>query len=140
MNDKRGSRKRILLIIGGIATAFVLCGVITVTQLDHTILIRSDSDGVEFEMDKDNITCVLVKGEFPYLRVFCPHEEEFVRDENGDITEIIDTYSMEANLFLLGRSMVSMKLNIETSDDITHTYILKFADGDKKIVNGKEVE
>lgn len=31
-------------------------------------------------------------------------------------------------------------IDIETSDDVTYIYILKFKDGDMKVVNGKVVE
>ena len=132
--------KKTFSIIGGVVVVLVLCGVIAVTWLDHTILLRSDFNGLEYEMEGNWITCISVKGEFPYSRVLCPHEKEPVRDGGGNIVEIVDTYTMTADLSLLGRSAVSMKLDIETSDDVTYTYILKFADGDMKIVNGKVVE
>lgn len=132
--------KKTFFIIGGVAVVLVLCEVIAATWLDHTILLRSDFNGIEYEMEGNQITCISVKGEFPYLRVFCPHERESVRDAGGNIVEIVDTYTMTAGLSLLGRSAVSMKLDIETSDDVAYTYILKFSDGDMKIVNGKVVE
>ena len=132
--------KKTFFIIGGAAVALVLCGVITATWLDHTILLRSDFNGIEYEMEGNRITCISVKGKFPYLRVLCPHEKDSVRDAGGNIVEIVDTHTMIAGLSLLGRSAVSMKLDIETSDDVTYTYILKFSDGDMKIVNGKVVE
>lgn len=132
--------KKTFFIIGGMTVILVLCGVIAVKWLAHTILLRSDFNGIEYEMEGNQITCISVKGEFPYLRVLCPHESESVRDAGGNIVEIVDTYTMTADLSLLGRSAVSMKLDIETSDDVTYTYILKFSDGDMKIVNGKVVE
>lgn len=39
-----------------------------------------------------------------------------------------------------GQSMVSMKLNIETEDETTCTYILRFADKEVRIVDGKVVQ
>lgn len=56
------------------------------------------------------------------------------------MTEKICTYTMQAEPAFFGQSMVTMNLNIETSNEMTCTYILKFADKDVKIVNGKVVE
>jgi hypothetical protein len=47
---------------------------------------------------------------------------------------------MQAEPAFFGQSMTSMKLNVEVSDEVICTYILKFADKDVKIVNGKVVE
>ena len=140
MSSKQGQGKKKLLIRYGIAAALILCVAIVVTQLDHTKLIRSDSSGVEFETEDNRITCVSVKGKFPYSRVLCPHERESVQDSNGNVIEVVDTYTMTADISLLGRSVVSMKLDIEASDDAARTYILKFADGDMRIINGKVVD
>lgn len=82
------------------------------------MLLRSDYSGIEYEIEDDQIICISVKSKFPYLRVLCPHETESIRDADGNIIEIIDTYTMAANLSLLGRNAVSMKLDIETSDDV----------------------
>lgn len=56
-------------------------------------------------------------------------------DATGTITEI---YTIEAE-FSLNRQN-SFKINILTSAEVNHTYILKFADKDITIVNGKVVE
>lgn len=58
----------------------------------------------------------------------------------GIVAEKISTYKMQAEPSFFGQSMVTMRLKIETTDEMTHTYILKFADKDVKIVNGKVVE
>lgn len=139
MNGKRSSRTRKLMGCS-IAVVLVLFAVIAAQQLDRTMLIRSDSAGIEYEMKDNLITCISVKGIFPYSRILCPHERKSVQDASGNVIEIVDTYTMTAELSLLGRSAVSMKLDIDTSDDAVLTYILKFADGDMKIVNGKVVD
>lgn len=140
MRNKRGSHTKIFLMVFGVVAALVFCIVIVVKQLDRTMLLRSDYSGIEYEIEDDQIICISVKSKFPYSRVLCPHETESIQDADGNIIEIIDTYTMAANLSLLGRNAVSMKLDIETSDDVAYIYILKFADGDIKIINGKVVE
>ncbi len=91
-------------------------------------------------MEEDCVTCIEIRGQFPYLRVNCPLGYDEVRDKTDRVTEKICTYTMQAEPAFLGQSIVSMKLDIESSDEITYTYILKFADKDVKITNGKVVE
>ena len=81
-----------------------------------------------------------IRGQFPYLRVFCPLVRDEVQDEAGHVKEKIYTYTMQAEPAFLGQSMSSMKLDVEVSDEVTCTYILKFLDKDVEIVNGRLVE
>lgn len=136
----KGLRKKILCFLGGIAALLSLCGVIAVRLLDHPIQLRSDSPGVEFVTENGQITYVTVRGQFPYERVICPLENSDMQDSSGSVTEKISTYKMQAEPSFFGQSMVTMRLKIETTDEMPHTYILKFADKDVKIVNGKVVE
>lgn len=138
--NPKGLRKKILCILGGIAAVLILCGVIAVPLLDHPILLRSNSPGVEFVTENGQITYVAVRGQFPYIRVICPLENNNMQDPSGRVTEKISTYKMQAEPSFFGRSEVTLKLKIETSDEVVRTYILKFADKDVKIVNGKVVE
>lgn len=140
MKQKSNTRKKIIYAIAGVVTVLIICGIVGIALLNHTVQIRSDSAGVTFEMDDDRITCVSIKGQFPYLRVTCPFEEDFVQDAEGNVIETIRTYTMEAEPFVIGKSVLSMNLNIEASNGMTYTYILKFADKDVTIVNGKVVE
>ncbi|MDE7178001.1 MAG: hypothetical protein K2O59_09310 [Lachnospiraceae bacterium] len=133
-------RKKILCSLGGIAALLILCGVIMIRLSDHPIQLRSDSPGVEFVTENGQITYVTVRGQFPYERVICPLENSDMQDSSGRVTEKISTYKMQAEASFFGQSMVTMRLKIETTDEMTHTYILKFADKDVKIVNGKVVE
>lgn len=138
--NTKGSRKKTLCIPGGIVAVLIICGVIAVRLLDHPIQLRSDSPGVEFVTENGKITYVTVRGQFPYERVICPRENSDMQDSSGSVTEKISTYKMQAEPSFFGQSMVTMRLKIETTDEMTHTYILKFADKDVKIVNGKVVE
>ena len=136
----KGLRKKILCILGGIAVLLILYGVIAVCLSDHPIQLRSDSPGVEFVTENGLITSVAVRGQFPYVRVLCPLENSYMQDSSGSVIEKISTYKMQAEPSFFGQSMVTMRLNIETPNEMTRTYILKFADKDVKIVNGKVVE
>ncbi len=138
--NSKSLRKKILCIVGGAAAVLILCGVAAVLLLNRPIQLRSDSAEVEFVTENGQITCVAVRGRFPYVRVNCPFESDDIQDPSGNVTEKIYTYTMQAEPSLFGQSMVSMKLDIEASDEIICTYILKFADKDMKIVNGKVVE
>ena len=132
--------RKVFFIVGGIAAAIILCGAAAIMLLNHPIQLRSDSAGVEFVTEDGQITCVAVRGQFPYLQVNCPLENDYVQDPAGNVTEKIYTYTMQAEPAFFGQSMVTMNLSIETSNEMTCTYILKFADKDVKIVNGKVVE
>lgn len=75
-----------------------------------------------------------------YLRVVCPLDKEVVQDAAGNVEEEIYIYTMQAEPTFLGTGMMNLKIDVETSDEIIFTYILKFADKDVKITNGKVVE
>lgn len=132
--------RKILFIVGSMAAVIILCGAAAMMLLNHPIQLRSDSAGVEFVTEEGQITCVAVRGQFPYVLVNCPMENDYVQDQAGNVTEKIYTYTMQAESAFFDQSMATMKLNIEASNEMTYTYILKFADKDVKIVNGKVVE
>lgn len=83
----------------------------------------------------ETITCVYIKGQFPYLSVVPKLAEKRIKDAEGNVTEV---YTIEAEFSLNQRN--SMKLDIETTEEVTYKYILKFADRDVTILNGKEVK
>jgi len=132
--------RKTISITGSIVATFTLCCVIAVFLLNHPVAIRSDSAGVEFLMEADQITYVAIKGQYPYLRVICPLDEEYIQDAAGNVTEKICIYTVQAEPSFFGNSIISLRLDIEPSDEITCTYILKFSDKEVKIVNGKVVE
>ena len=138
--EPKGPQKKVFFIVGGIATAILLCGVIAALLPKEPTQLRSDSPGIDFVMEGDRITCIEIRGQFPYLQVFCPLVRDEVQDEAGHVKEKIYTYTMQAEPAFLGQSMSSMKLDVEVSDEVTCTYILKFLDKDVEIVNGRLVE
>lgn len=131
----KNRKKRILPIAGGGIILLVLCLFFILSMVGSTKQIRSDSAGVEFITDGEIITCVNIKGQFPYLSVVPKLAEYSKTDSEGNIAEI---YTIEAEISLNTRN--SMKLFIETSEEVTYTYILKFADKDITISNGKVLE
>lgn len=150
MNEKRiavrnnknngGSKKRrAVFAVCIVAAAAVFCFILAVSVLDRTIQLRSDSSGVEFVAEGERITGVNISGRFPYQFVFSPVTKESKTDESGTVTEEITIYTIQAELSWTN-SKVSMKINIEPSDEIIRTYVLKFSDRDVMIRNGKEVE
>lgn len=98
------------------------------------IALRSDSKGVEYVMEGETITRVYIRGQYPYNSII-PTAGNRVTDAAGNITEI---YTIEAEFLFHRRNGIN--LHIETSDEGVYTYILKFADKDVKIVNGKVVD
>lgn len=139
-NTSKDPHRKARFIVSGIAAVIILCGAAAIMLLNHPIQLRSDSAGIEFITEAGQVTCVAVRGKFPYVQVNCPVENDYIQDPAGNVTEKICTYTMQAEPAFLGQSMTAMKLNIETSDEITYSYILKFADKDVTIVNGKVVE
>ena len=139
-NTLKSSRKKRFYILGAIAIVLILCSVTFVAFLNHPIQLRSDSAEVEFIAEDGRIICVAVRGHFPYSQVHCPFESSYIQDQTGNVTEKVYTYTMQAKPTFFGQGMMSLKLDIETSSEMTHTYILKFADKDVKIVDGKVVE
>ena len=139
-NTSKVSYRKVCFIVGGIAAVIILCGAVAIMLLNHPVQLRSDSAGIEFVTEAGQVTCIAVRGKFPYVQVNCPVENDYVQDPAGNVTEKICTYTMQAEPAFFGQSMTTMKLNIETSSEMTYTYILKFVDKDVKIVNGKVVE
>ena len=139
-SEGKKSRKKSIFVMCSIAVIFVLCCVTAVLLLNHPVLICSDAGGVEFVTEEDRITYVSVRGQYPYLRVVCPLDKEVVQDAAGNVEEEIYIYTMQAEPTFLGSGMMNLKIDVETSDEIIFTYILKFADKDVKITNGKVVE
>lgn len=139
-SEGKKSRIKSIFVMCSIAVIFVLCCVTAVLLLNHPVLICSDAGGVEFVTEEDRITYVSVRGQYPYLRVVCPLDKEVVQDAAGNVEEEIYIYTMQAEPTFLGTGMMNLKIDVETSDEIIFTYILKFADKDVKITNGKVVE
>jgi hypothetical protein len=97
--------------------------------------LRSDSAGVEFVTEGDIVTCLNVRGTFPYTSIAPKLAKKSNTDTNGNVTEV---YEMEAEISLNTKN--TMKLYFERLEGATYTYILKFADKDIIITNGKVVE
>ena len=110
-------KKRTRFVIG-IMLLFALCLFFMFHMVGKTKQLRSDSAGVEFVTEGEVVTCLNVRGTFPYTSIVPKLAEERKTDSNGNITE---TY-------------------FERLEDATYTYILKFADKDIIISNGKVVE
>ena len=101
--------------------------------MNKTIQLSSKSAGVEFVTEDGVVSCINIKGQFPYQKIICNENREI--DAQGNVTEI---YEIKAEFSLtLG---TNLKLYIETLDSSTYTYILKFSDKDITIINGKVVE
>ena len=127
-------KKRTRFVIG-IMLLFALCLFFMFHMVGKTKQLRSDSAGVEFVTEGGLVTCLNVKGTFPYTSIVAKDPEERRIDSNGDITEV---YVIEAEISL--NTQNTMKLYFERLEDATYTYILKFADKDIIISNGKVVE
>ena len=97
-------KKRTRFVIG-IMLLFALCLFFMFHMVGKTKQLRSDSAGVEFVTEGEVVTCLNVRGTFPYTN-----------------------------------AKNTMKLYFERLEDATYTYILKFADKDIIISNGKVVE
>jgi hypothetical protein len=136
-NENSKLKKR-LIILGGIVLAAILCIALTISFIDKTIHLRSDSPAVEFVTDGDTVICVNVYGRFPYRNIIPTLNENIVQDENGNVVEETRTYTLEAafSLQLVG----TMKIDIEATEDITYIYILNFADKTITIVDGKMID
>lgn len=131
-------KKRKLYAVCATIAAVILCVSLLAARLDRTVQLRSDAAGVEFVMEDGIVTCVEVNGSFPYWSVVATQEAEAVKDGAGNIVEEITTYAFEAGLSL--STAQSMKLYIEPPTAAAHTYVLKFADKDVVIRNGRVVE
>lgn len=127
-------KKKILFVIGGVFIIYILC----ILFVPDTIRLNSDDTGIEYVMKGEIVTDVLAEGPFLYGLVTSYPSEEFIQDVDGKVIEEIRTYVMEANFSI--RQKLSMKIHIDTSEDIVYTYIFKFADKDVTITNGKVAE
>lgn len=135
--DTKSRNFRRPAVVAGSAVCFLLCLVLIIMK-GYTVRLCSDSGGVEFITEGETVTRVNIHGQFPFLSIVPGFTESRVTDAKGNVTEETRIYTVEAE-FALNRQM-SMHLDIEASDDMVRTYILKFADRDIKIVNGKVVE
>lgn len=127
-------KKRTRFIIGSMLL-FALCLFFIFNMVGKTKQLRSDSAGVEFVTEGEVVTCVNVRGTFPYTSIVPKLAEERKTDSNGNITEV---YVMEAEIALNTKN--TMKLYFESLEGATYTYILKFSDKDIIITNGKVVD
>ena len=126
----------LLCILCGAIIVLVLSGTFFFVVNDDVIYLRYNQANVEYVMDGDVITRVSIEGCFPYRNVYGEIlETETSAELDGSITEVY-VIKGEPSLFL----GTSLKLNIEISENITRTYILKFEDRDIIISNGKVVE
>lgn len=131
MNKKR--KKIRLLFVIGVIVAFISCSILIISIMDKTIQLRSNSARVEFVTEDGEVSCVNIQGRFPYRKIIT--NKNRVIDAQGNITEI---YDVKAGFSLT--MATSMTLYIETSDNTTYTYILRFSDKDMTIIDGKVVE
>lgn len=131
---KNKKQKKMVFILWGFALAFILY----LFFVPKTIQIRSNAHGVNFVTNKELITDVEITAPFLYSLIPCDPKEHLIRDLDGTVTEIIQTYKIEAKLSFQHKN--SMKIHFDINDTITHTYILKFADKDITITNGEAVK
>lgn len=132
MSTKKKKRTRFII---GIMLLFAPCLFFVFHMVGKTKQLRSDSAGVEFVTEGKVVTSLNVRGTFPYTSIVPRLAEERKTDSNGNITEV---YVIEAEISLNTKN--TMKLYFERLEDATYTYILKFADKDITISNGKVVE
>lgn len=132
MSTTKKKRKRFII---SVMLLFVLCLFLIFCMEGNTKQLRSDNAGVEFITEGEIVTCVNIKGTFPYTSIVPKPATERKTDSEGNITEV---YIIEAEISL--NTQNTMKLYIDILEDATYTYILKFADKDIIISNGKVVE
>ena len=82
-------------------------------MVGKTKQLRSDSAGVEFVTEGEVVTCLNVRGTFPYTSIVPKLAEERKTDSNGNITE---TYVIEAEISLNTKN--TMKLYFERLEDL----------------------
>ena len=128
---KRGCRKAAWIL----AVVFISLAAIQFF-LGGSRQIRSDSPGVEWIQEEGRITQVVIDGQFPYCNIIPAVTEESIRDSGGNVTAITRTYAFETGFSLRMRG--TYKIDMESASDIAYTYILKFADRDVVIENGRE--
>lgn len=132
MSTTKRKRKRFII---SVMVFFILCLFVVFCMEGKTKQLRSDSSGVEFITEGEIVTCVNIKGTFPYTSIVPQNAEERKTDSEGNITEV---YVIEAEISL--KTQNTMKIYFERSEGVIHTYILKFADKDIIVSNGKMVE
>lgn len=132
MSATKKKRKRFII---GVILFFVLCLFWVFCMEGNTKQLCSDSKGVEFITEGEIVTCVNIKGTFPYTSIVPKPAVERKTDSEGNITEV---YIIQAEISL--NTQNTMKLYFERLEGATYTYILKFADQDIIISNGKMVE
>lgn len=81
---------------------------------------------------------MVIDGQFPYSNIIPAVTEESIRDSGGNVTAITRTYTFEAGFSL--RTRGTYKIEMESASDIAYTYILKSADRDVVIENGREAK
>lgn len=132
MSTTKKKRKRFII---SVMLFFILCLFVVFCMEGNTKQLRSDSSGVEFITEGEIVTCVNIKGTFPYTSIVPKNAEERKTDSEGNITEV---YVIEAEISL--KTQNTMKIYFERLEGAAHTYILKFADKDIIVSNGKMVE
>ena len=126
----------IICILCGAIIVLVLGGTFFFVVNDDVIQLRYDQTNVEYDMDGDVITRVSIEGRFPYRNVYGETlETETSLGSDDNMTEVY-VINGEPSFFL----GATLNFNIEISENITRTYILKFEDRDIIISNGKVVE
>lgn len=131
----KSKRGRGTLILCGAAFIAAIYMALVTGAMGKRVQLRSDCPGIEYVTEGETISCVVFRGPFPYQSIVPRLAEEKTTDEEGNRTEV---YVIEAALSLNTGSC--RKLYIQVSDEVDHTYVLRFADKDVKIVNGKLVE
>ncbi|MBU9737669.1 hypothetical protein [Diplocloster agilis] len=128
--------KRFLIAAAGLAV--MILGLCLIFLLSKASGIRSDSSGVVFITEGGTVKEVTIDGHFPFRNVIPTLEESTVRGIDGTVIEEIKTYTLEDEFSPTMQG--TMKIYIETADDMTKTYVLKFADRDITITDGRVVE
>lgn len=137
-HKNRQGRKKGAWRAGGIGIAVLIFLAVVLFFLNGARQLRSDSPGVEWIQEDGRITRVIIDGQFPYCNIIPDVTEKSIVDSVGNVTGLTRTYAFDAGFSL--RMQGTYKIDIEAADDIVFTYILKFADRDVVIKNGREAE
>lgn len=129
---------RPLIIAGIIVLVIAVCAVGARIILSRTVPIRSDDSSVEFVMEGDMVRYVNIDAPFPYNTVVPTLEQDIEQDEQGNIVSETRTHTLEASFVFMGAG--NMKIDIETTEGVSYTTILVFADRTVTISDGKIVE
>lgn len=136
--ENRWKRKKGVWRTAGIWAAVLIFLAAVLFFLNGARRIRSDSTGVEWIQEEGRITQVIIDGQFPYCNIIPFVTENSIMDSGGNVTALTRTYTFDAGFSL--RMQGTYKIDIESADDTVFTYILKFADRDVVIKNGREAE